>query len=92
MGADGPVWQEGDAVPQRRALRGERRGWEGDSLRRNVLILNGSQIGTVTVEAYEEPTRHTVNVKRLLDWLKQPGRFSRDEIRQEKLRALVKVI
>lgn len=68
------------------ALRGlerlEKVGWES----------NGSQIGTVTVEVYEEPTRHRVNVKRLLDWLKQPGKSPRDEIRKEKLRALVKVI
>lgn len=66
------------------ALRGlerlEKVGWES----------NASQIGTVTVEVYEEPTRHTVNVKRLLEWLKQPGKFPRDEIRKQKLRALVK--
>lgn len=66
------------------ALRGlerlEKVGWESD----------GSQIGSVTVEVYEEPTRHTVNVRRLLDWLKQPGRVPADEHRKEKLRALVK--
>lgn len=66
------------------ALRGLERlsrvGWEG----------NGSQIGTVTVEVYEEPTRHTVSVRRLLEWLKQPGRLPRDEARKQKLRALVK--
>lgn len=66
------------------ALKGlerlEKVGWESD----------GSQIGSVTVEVYEEPTRHTVNVKRLLDWLKQPGKVPADERRKEKLRALVK--
>lgn len=66
------------------ALRGleplEKVGWESD----------GAQIGTVTVEVYEEPKRHTVNVKRLLEWLKQPGKYPRDEIRKEKLRALIK--
>lgn len=67
------------------ALRGlerlQRVGWESD----------GSQIGSVTVEVYEEPTRHTVHVKRLLEWLKQPGRVPADELRKKKLRALVKI-
>lgn len=66
------------------ALKGLERlqkvGWESD----------GSQIGNVTVEVYEEPTRHAVNVRKLLDWLKQPGRVPADERRKEKLRALVK--
>lgn len=64
----------------RRLERLSKVGWESD----------GSQIGTVTVEVYEEPTRHAVNVKKLLDWLKQPGKFPRDEIRKQKLRALCK--
>jgi hypothetical protein len=50
------------------ALRGLARlqkvGWESD----------GSQVRTVVVEIYEEPTTHTVNVKKMLDWLKQPGK------------------
>lgn len=58
-------------------MRLEKVGWESD----------GPQIATVVVEVYEEPTAHTVNVKKLLDWLKQPGRFPRDENRKEKLRA-----
>lgn len=58
----------------------EKVGWES----------NESQIGSVTVEVYEEPTRHTANVKRLLEWLKQPGRVPADERRKEKLRALAK--
>ena len=33
VAADGAVGQEGDAVPQRGALRGKRRGWESEPLR-----------------------------------------------------------
>jgi len=40
----------------------ERVGWESD----------GSTIGSVTVEVWEEPTRHVVHVKKLLSWLKAP--------------------
>lgn len=50
----------------------------------------GSEYASVTVEVYEEPTRHTVNVKKLLVWLKQPGKYPRDECWKETLRALVK--
>lgn len=66
------------------ALRGlqklERVGWESD----------GSQIGTVTVEVWEEPTIHSVNVGKMLCWLKEPGRLPRDESRKKKLRAIIK--
>src|ERR1700676_62091 len=66
------------------ALRGLARlqkvGWESD----------GYQVRTVIVEIYEEPTTHTVNVKKLLEWLKQPGRSPYDEFRKEKLRPLAK--
>ncbi|MGC1485796.1 MAG: hypothetical protein WA789_18535 [Candidatus Acidiferrum sp.] len=66
------------------ALRGlarlEKVGWESD----------GSQVRTVVVEIYEEPTTHTVNVKKLLDWLKEPGKSPYDEFRKEKLRPLAK--
>jgi hypothetical protein len=58
----------------------ERVGWESD----------GSQIGRVTVEVWEEPTRHIVEVKKLLSWLKAPGRFAPEEQRKAKLRALAK--
>lgn len=61
-------------------MRLEEVGWESD----------GSQIGTVVVEVYEEPTTHTVNVKKLFDWLKQPRKYPSDEFRKEKLRAVVK--
>jgi hypothetical protein len=66
------------------ALRGLARlqkvGWESD----------GSQVRTVTVEIYEGPTKHTVNVKKMLDWLKQPGKSPYDEFRKQKLRPLAK--
>jgi len=55
-------------------------GWESD----------GSQIGHVMVEVWEEPTRHYVDVKMLLSWLKTPGKFFPQEQRKAKLRKLVK--
>lgn len=66
------------------ALKGlkklERVGWESD----------GSQIGSVTVEVWEEPTCQRVNVAKLLQWLKGHGRSPYDETRKEKLRTLIK--
>ncbi len=66
------------------ALRGlnrlEQVGWESD----------GSQIGTVTVEVWEEPTVHRVDVAKVLRWLKEPGRYPRDNNRKEKLRGIIK--
>jgi hypothetical protein len=51
------------------ALRGLKRlqqvGWESD----------GSQISSVMVEVWEEPTKHLVNVKKPLNWLRTPGNF-----------------
>lgn len=65
------------------ALRGLKRlesvGWESD----------GSQIHSVLVEVWEEPTCHRVNVAKLLDWLKGSGRSPYDETRKQKLRSLV---
>ena len=59
------------------ALRGLERlqqvGWESD----------GSQIGTVIVEVWEEPTVHRVDVANMLCWLKEPGRLPRDEGRKD---------
>jgi hypothetical protein len=43
----------------------ERVGWESD----------GTTIWRVAVEVWEEPTRHYVEVKKLLSWLKTPGKF-----------------
>jgi hypothetical protein len=66
------------------ALKGlkklERVGWES----------NGEQIGSVTVEVWEQPTYHRVNVARLLQWLQGSGRSPSDETRKEKLRTLIK--
>lgn len=58
----------------------ERVGWEGD----------GSQIGHVMVEVWEEPTRHYVDVKKLLSWLKAPGKCPPEEQRKAKLRVLAR--
>ncbi len=58
----------------------ERVGWESD----------GSTIGRVMVEVWEEPTRHYVDVKKLLSWLKLPGKLPPDEERKAKLRVLAK--
>jgi hypothetical protein len=55
-------------------------GWESD----------GSTIGSVIVEVWEEPTRHVVHVKKLLSWLKAPGKFPPEEQRKAKLRVLAK--
>ena len=49
-----------------------------------------SQIGSVLVEVWEEPTRHWVNVAKMLQWLKGYGRSPGDETRKEKLRTLIK--
>jgi hypothetical protein len=66
------------------ALKGlqklERIGWES----------NGSQIGWVVVEIYEEPTVHRVHVGNMLGWIKSRGRTPRDETRKGKLRALLR--
>jgi hypothetical protein len=66
------------------ALKGltrlEKVGWES----------NGSQIGSVTVEVWEEPTLHRVDVAKMLRWLKEPGRYPRDNSRKEKLQAIIK--
>jgi hypothetical protein len=58
----------------------ERVGWESD----------GSTIGRVMVEVWEEPTRHYIEVKKMLSWLKAPGKFPPQEARKAKLRKLAK--
>jgi hypothetical protein len=55
-------------------------GWESD----------GSIIGSVIVEVWQEPTIHVVHVKKLLSWLKVPGQFAPVEQRKAKLRKLAK--
>ena len=58
----------------------QRVGWESD----------GSTVGSVMVEVWEEPTRRCVDVEKLLSWLKVPGKFPVDEQRKAKLRLLAK--
>ena len=58
----------------------ERVGWESD----------GSQISHVMVEVWEEPTQHYVDVKKLLSWLKAPGKVPPQEQRKAKLGKLAK--
>src|SRR5438132_3544499 len=53
-------------------------------------VRPGSTIGSVIVEVWEEPTCHVVRVKKLLSWLKAPGKFPPEEQRKAKLRQLVK--
>jgi hypothetical protein len=42
------------------------------------------------VEVWEEPTRRCIEVKKLLRWLKAPGKFPPEEQRKAKLRKLAK--
>jgi hypothetical protein len=67
-------------MPPSRMAFSQFKDWESD----------GSQIGRVTVEVWKEPTRHVVEVKKLLSWLKAPGRFPPEEQRKSRLRALAK--
>jgi hypothetical protein len=46
--------------------------------------------GLVTVEVWEEPTVHCLQVRKLKQWLDQPGRWPPDEAKKQKLRALLK--
>lgn len=66
------------------ALKGLRKlekvGWESD----------GSQIGFVTVEVWEQPTQHRVHVGKMLGWIKSSGRTPRDETRKWQLRRLLR--
>jgi len=66
------------------ALKGlkklERIGWESDA----------SQIGWVTVEIWEEPTRPRVHIGKMLKLIKSSGRTPRDETRKGKLRTLLR--
>jgi hypothetical protein len=66
------------------ALKGlsnlEKVGWESD----------GSQIGFVTVEIWEELTQHRVHVGKMLGWIKSSGRTPRDETRKGQLRRLLR--
>ena len=57
----------------------ERMGWES----------NGKQIADLTVEVWETPTIHRVNIERMLQWLKQPGKTPKEMIRKDRLRAII---
>lgn len=46
--------------------------------------------GMVTVEVWEEPTIHCLQVWKLKQWLDQPGRLPPDEAKKKKLRDLLK--
>jgi hypothetical protein len=46
--------------------------------------------GLVTVEVWEEPTIHCLQVKKLKQWLNEPGRMPPDEAKKKKLRDLLK--
>jgi hypothetical protein len=63
------------------ALKGLKRlqkvGWEGD---RDPMFL--------VVEIYEAPTVHRINVPKMLQWLRQPGRTPRDVVRKDALRKI----
>ena len=54
-------------------------GWESE----------GETIQQVEVEIYQEPTRHIVNVPRLLKWVKQDSGRPGQQTKKEKLRKLL---
>ncbi len=49
----------------------------------------GETIRQVEVEIYQEPTRHIVNVPKLLDWVKQDTMRPGQQTQKEKLRKLL---
>jgi hypothetical protein len=55
-------------------------GWESDT---------NETIRQVEVEIYQEPTRHIVNVPKLLNWVKQDTMRPGEQTRKEKLRKLI---
>jgi hypothetical protein len=55
-------------------------GWESDS---------NETIKQVEVEIYQEPTRHIVDVPKLLKWVEQNSMYPGQETRKEKLRELL---
>ena len=54
-------------------------GWESDT---------GETVRQVEVELYQEPTRHVVNVPKLLNWVKQDTSRPGQRMRKERLRKL----
>ena len=55
-------------------------GWESDT---------DETIRQVEVEIYQEPTRHIVNVPKLLNWVKQDTIRPGEQTKKEKLRKLL---
>jgi len=55
-------------------------GWESDT---------GETIRLVEVEIYQEPTRHIVNVPKLLNWVKQDTMRPGEQTKKENLRKLL---
>jgi hypothetical protein len=55
-------------------------GWESNS---------GETIGQVEVEIHQEPTKHVVNVPKLLKWVNEKSGYPGQETRKEKLRKLL---
>jgi hypothetical protein len=55
-------------------------GWESDT---------SETIRQVEVEIYQEPTRHIVDVPKLLNWVKQDTMRPGEQTRKEKLRKLL---
>jgi len=43
----------------------------------------------ITVEVHEEPTRHTVRIEKLKQWIKSRGRHPHEEAKKEELRKLL---
>ena len=56
-------------------------GWESDT---------GETVRQVEVEIHQEPTRHIVNVPKLLDWVKQDTSRPGQQTQKEKLRKLLR--
>jgi hypothetical protein len=55
-------------------------GWEFNS---------GETIGRVEVEIHQQPTRHIVNVPKLLKWINEKSGYPGEETRKEKLRKIL---
>jgi hypothetical protein len=55
-------------------------GWESD---------DDETVARVEVEIYQEPTRHVVDVRKLLKWLEDKSAYPGQEMRKEKLRKLL---
>jgi hypothetical protein len=67
-----------------------RLGFGGGELKAGLRRNSGSEaIGQVEVEIHQEPTRHIVDVPRLLKWVKEDGKYADQQPRKEKLRKLL---